>query len=97
MEIACKFYKGSPSILAACDRELLGKKLKFGEIDFEIKESFYFEKFLTRAEFSALMKEAAVMNLLGEKAISCCIEKGLVNRNSVKLIDGVPHIQVYNF
>jgi len=95
MVIACKFYRGSPSILAACDRELLGKKLKFGEVDFEIRESFYFERFITLEEFSALMKEAEVMNLVGERVVGCCILGGLVNRNSVKLIDGVPHIQIY--
>lgn len=97
MEIACKFYRGSPSILAACDRELLGKKLKFGEIDFEVKENFYFERFITIEEFSVLMKEAEVMNLVGEKVIGCCVSIGIVNRNSVKLIDGVPHIQIYKF
>jgi len=95
MEIACKIYRGNETLLAACDRELLGKKLKFGEVDFEIRESFYFEKLIDCDELVKLVEEAHIVNLVGDKLISHCIEKGLVNRNSVKLIDGVSHVQIY--
>ena len=95
MDIACKLYRGSETLLAACDKELLGKKLKFGEVDFEIKESFYFEKFIGCDELINLLKEASMVNLIGSKVVGHLVEKGIVNRNSVKLIDGVPHIQIY--
>jgi hypothetical protein len=42
-----------------------------------------------------LLKEAQIVNLIGDKIIGHLIEKGLVNRNSVKLIDGVSHVQIY--
>ena len=95
MHIACKFYPGSPSVLAACDRELLGKTLKTGETDFHIREGFFFEKFIEAKELTELIKESHIINLVGEKAVECSILSGIVNRNSIKLIDGVPHIQIY--
>jgi uncharacterized protein len=95
MEFACKVYKGQETLLAACDKELVGKKLKFGEVDFEIRESFYFEKFISDDELIKLLKEANMVNLVGDKIVCHCIEKGIVNRNSVKLIDGVSHVQIY--
>jgi hypothetical protein len=85
----------NPTLLAACDKELLGKKLKFGEVDFVVRESFYFEKFIDIEELIKLLKEAQIVNLIGDKIIGHLIEKGLVNRNSVKLIDGVSHVQIY--
>ncbi|MGC9310214.1 MAG: DUF424 domain-containing protein [Candidatus Aenigmatarchaeota archaeon] len=95
MTIACKIFRGKAVLLAACDRELLGRTLKHGEADFEIKESFYFEKFVGPDELKSLLKEAQIANLVGERAFACSIELGLVNRNNIKLIDGVSHVQVY--
>jgi hypothetical protein len=95
MDFACKIYRGNETLLAACDKELLGKKLKFGEVDFEVKESFYFEKFIDCDELVKLLKESQIVNLIGDKLIGHLIEKGIVNRNSVKLIDGVSHVQIY--
>jgi hypothetical protein len=95
MDFACKIYHGNETLLAACDKELLGKKLKFGEVDFEIKASFYFEKLVSCDELAKLLKEAQIINLIGDKIVDHCIEKGLVNMNSVKLIDGVSHVQIY--
>lgn len=95
MEFACKIYRGSPTLLAACDKELLGKVLKFGEVDFVVRESFYFEKFVDHNELTRLLKEAHIANLIGNKLVGHLIESGLVNRNKVKLIDGVSHIQIY--
>ncbi|MBN2095597.1 MAG: DUF424 family protein [Candidatus Aenigmarchaeota archaeon] len=95
MQIACKFYPGNPSLLAACDRELLGKTLKNGELDFLVRESFYFERFVGSPELAELLRASHIVNLVGEKAVECSIASGIVNRNSVKLIDGVPHVQIY--
>jgi hypothetical protein len=95
MDFACKIYRGNETLLAACDKELLGKKLKFGEADFEIRESFYFERLIGGDELILMLKEATIVNLVGDKIIGHCIEKGLVNRNNVKLIDGVSHVQIY--
>ncbi len=42
MEISVKVVKrGKDTLVAACDCELLGKDLKFGEIKFPVRKDFY--------------------------------------------------------
>ena len=94
IKFACKYFK-KDKLLAACDREILGKKLKFGEIDFEIKKSFYFERFAEKKEIIPLLKEAKIINLIGNEIVNLAAELKLINKENVKFIDGVAHVQIY--
>jgi len=91
---ACKYFERD-KLLAACDREILGRKLKFGEIDFEIKKSFYFERFAKEEEIISLLKEAKIINLIGNKIVNLAAELKLINKENVKFIDGIAHVQIY--
>jgi hypothetical protein len=95
MRIACKVFFGPQILLAACDENLLGRTLRFGEAEFEVKESFYFERFAQEEEFEGLIPKAHIVNLLGEHTIGALAKRNLLNTDNVKLIDGVPHIQIY--
>ncbi|MCK4429451.1 MAG: DUF424 family protein [Candidatus Aenigmarchaeota archaeon] len=65
---ACKYF-AADKLLAGCDKEILGKKLKFGETEIEIKKSFYFESFITTWNYSQC-------EYLGIKP-SCNIQKSI--------------------
>ena len=91
---ACRFFE-KDGLLAACDKEILGKKLKFGEIEFEVKESFYFERFVGVDELKDFLERARMINLVGEQIIKLAIKQNLINRENVKFINGVPHVQIY--
>jgi len=82
-------------ILAACDRELVGKTLKEGNLKVFINPEFYFEKEGDEKELESLMKDAIAMNFFGNGVVSFLISKGLVNRENVKRIEGVMHVQIY--
>ena len=82
-------------ILAACDRELVGKTLKEGNLEVFINPEFYFEKEGDEKELESLMKDAIAMNFFGNGVVSFLISKGLVNRENVKRIEGVMHVQIY--
>lgn len=84
-------------VVAACDRELLGKVFSEGGavLDLEKYESFY------RGEESGpekLKRELAGFdsaNLVGEKSVNVALEIGLAQKSDVKYIKGIPHLQIY--
>lgn len=83
------------SVLAACDKELLGKELRHGKIQVMINPGFYKEKLVSEEELMDLLDGAESINLFGEKCVGIAVKKGLVSMDSVILIDKVPHAQIF--
>ena len=93
--IAMKIYKiRSEILLAACDRELLGKKFEEGELQIDVKREFYFESYVSERTFLNSMKIATIANLVGERVVNLAIQEGYIDENNVIRIDGVPHAQM---
>ncbi|MCD6491206.1 MAG: DUF424 domain-containing protein [Candidatus Njordarchaeia archaeon] len=90
------------TILAACDEELLGKKLKMGELDIEISPKFYKEHLVDRETLIKLLQTADVLNLVGNFVVSLAENLGLIH-SSAKIFfidangDKIPHAQMYKF
>ncbi len=94
-DIAMKIYKiRGEVLLAACDRELLGKKFVEDELQLEVKKEFYFESYVSERTFINSMKIATIANLVGERVIKIAIREGYIDRDNVIRIDGVPHAQM---
>ena len=93
---AMRIYKvRGETIVAACDRELLGKRFEEGEVHIEVKESFYYEAFVSEETFLNSMRIATIANLVGEKVVSLAIEKGYIDESGVMRIEGIPHAQLF--
>lgn len=91
-----KIHKqGDGEVLAACDKELIGSKLKKGKICVEVTESFYKGKIVSEEKLMGEIKCCVNANLFGEKVINCAIKCGMVDPDTVIIIDGVPHVQIY--
>jgi hypothetical protein len=89
-----KIYKnGGHVLVAACDKEVLGKKLKYGDSVVEISKAFYGGAYVSEEELQTSLHEATTVNLFGEKTIKCAIKCGFINPDSVIMIDYVPHAQ----
>ena len=89
-------YPGG-KIVAACDKELIGKVLREGEtmLDLDKYSPFYVGEPAGRGELAEAMKGASSVNLVGEKAVSVAVEEKILGQNDVKYIKGVPHIQIF--
>ncbi len=89
--------KGGQKILAACDKELIGKVLEENgaHLDLEKHSSFYKGELCTENELISKMPSASSINLVGEKAVAAGLRAGLFSRDEVRYINGIPHIQVY--
>ena len=89
-------------ILAACDRDLLGKVLKFGEIRIEVSERFYGGKLVNEKELIVLLEEADVLNLIGEKVVKIAERMGLIHPEAKLFFEDdqgrkIPHSMMQKF
>jgi hypothetical protein len=91
-----KIYKnGGHALVAACDKEVLGKTLKHGNTVVDINRAFYEGEYVSEEELQKALEKATTANLFGEKTIKCAIECGLIDQDSVIIIDNVPHAQIF--
>ncbi|AEH60459.1 Protein of unknown function DUF424 [Methanosalsum zhilinae DSM 4017] len=91
-----KIHKsGNEVLVAACDEELLGMKLKYGTADVEINEEFYGGEIVSEKEIISALESATTANLFGERAVTCGIKCGAIDPKCVINIDGYPHAQLF--
>lgn len=91
-----KIYKNGEHVLvAACDREVLGKTLKHGNTVVEISRAFYEGEYVSEEQLQKALEEATTANLFGEKTIKCAKKCGLIDPDSVIIIDNMPHAQIF--
>ena len=83
------------SILAVCDNEHLGKTFEDGKISFRVSEKFFGGEAVSKEKLRELSKGANAINAFGNKCTSVLEREGLISENSVILIDGIKHAQVY--
>lgn len=85
-------YRGG--LIAACDKEVLGKCYRSGDLKLEVKEDFYGGDLVTREEFLEALEKSTMANLVGKRVVEFAISKGYVDRENVLKIGEVLYAQV---
>mgnify|MGYP000085343159 CR=1 FL=1 len=85
--------KGHEVLVAVCDPEVLGKDFYEGRLKLQVNKEFYEGELLSLDEAVNVIKEATVGNFVGEKAVKCAIEAGLIHSEAIIKIAGIPHAQ----
>ena len=80
-------------VLALCDKELLGKKFEQGNRQLDLTSSFYQGEEKTEAEIEQLIKEAYIINLVGEESLNLIKKLNLAPENIIT-IQGIPHAEI---
>jgi len=81
-------------LVAICDKELLGKKIKTNDgFEIEIKKRFYGESLISTKEAIKLMEKATIANFFGKKIVLLALKKGFITKENIILIGGIPHAQ----
>ncbi|MGB9814904.1 MAG: DUF424 domain-containing protein [Thermoplasmata archaeon] len=94
MKIAMRMWKiGDEVVLAACDSNLLGKRYEEGEFHIEVKREFYLDRYVNEKIFRNALRIATVINLVGENVVEIAIDEGIVDRDNIIRIKGIPHAQ----
>ncbi|MHC1585575.1 MAG: DUF424 domain-containing protein [Candidatus Syntropharchaeia archaeon] len=89
-----KYVTQSERMIAVCDRELIGKKYREGDLVLDITEDFYKGEIVGEEEVVKELEKATIANLVGEKAVGCAVKHGFIDKKNVLFIGGVPHAQM---
>ncbi len=81
-------------MVAVCDKEIIGKKFKEGELVLKLEEAFYKGNEACNEEVKEALMAATIANLSGKKSIACAVDCGCVDPDAVVIIEGVPHAQM---
>ena len=85
---------GNDLLLAAADKDLLGRKLREGQLRLEVLPSFYEGEDADEELLLNRLSMCTVANLVGEKVIEVAMQGGYIDRGNVLMIEGVPHAQL---
>ena len=84
------------TVLAAADRDLVGRIFEENGIILEISKEFYQDKIIDKEELAELIKSADVVNLIGKECVSVAKDQGVVGAVFLE-VKGVPHVQIFRF
>jgi hypothetical protein len=76
--------------VACCDKDLLCKVFKEGNLRIEITDQFYGGELVDISEAIAILKEASYFNIVGDSIIKEAIDCQILPKEGVRRINGVP-------
>jgi len=82
-------------IFACCDKELLGKKLRFKGVDVLINSSFYGKDKITKESLIKNIKDCDSANIFGNRACKILLDSKLITKEQIIYIQNIAHIQLY--
>jgi hypothetical protein len=84
-------------VVAVCDKELIGRVLREGDLVLDLKahSKFYVGELVSEERACEMLKSATSINLVGKRAVGLALKSGLAKKGDEKTVGGVPHLQVY--
>ena len=84
-------------MLNICDSRLVGRVLVEGELTMNITPSYFEERVVDEQEAEQLLKNASIINMVGEETIALSVKIGVGSSKGVKKINGIPFLLVFKF
>jgi hypothetical protein len=85
--------KENRTIIAVCDKELLGKLFEENGKQLDLRGDFYKGEEKDIQEIGDLIRNADGVNLVGKEAVELGLQEGVIEKEHVMTIKGVPHAQ----
>lgn len=89
-----KYETDGQTIVAVCDKNIIGKKFREGNLVLKVEEFFYKGDDASEEEVKKALSCATIANISGKESIACAVECGCIDPDSVILIEGIPHAQM---
>ncbi|VVB67771.1 Uncharacterised protein [uncultured archaeon] len=90
-----KTYRhGAEVLIAVCDIDILGKKFAEGHLQIEGSSDFFGRELASESQVESALCGATMANLVGCRAVEHAIRLGLVERENVLSIEGIPCAQM---
>jgi len=92
--ISIKIHNSYRNVVAVCDSSLVGKKFEEGNVQLDIRESFYKEKEVNEEELKRILimqaKEDSTFNIIGPISIKIALENKIIDEESIGTVQSVP-------
>ena len=85
--------KEGKTIIAVCDKDLIGKVLEEKGKQLDLNSNFYKGKELSIEEAGDLIRNADGVNLVGEESVKLGLTEGVISQENIVKIAGVPSAQ----
>lgn len=89
-------YQGN-RMLNICDLSLVGRTLVEGDLTMNIAQSYFAERVIEEKEAEQLLRNASIINMVGEETIGLSVKIGIGSIKGVKKIEGIPFLLVFKF
>lgn len=87
-----KIHKSeSGNIAAVCDEDLLGKTFTSNGLKINVSEYFLKGRKNDKEFISGVLNNCCSANLVGKNAIDLATELGIISKENIILVEGVPH------
>ena len=90
-----KVHNSYRTVVALCDKELIGKKFEEGILQLDVRENFYKGEEVTPQKVASLIekhaREDATFNIVGKRAVAAAIKVGIISEEGVAKIAGIPY------
>lgn len=97
-DLLFKVHESYRLVVSICDKELYGRKLKEGVKALDLTGLFFkgeeMEGVQVREEMIKLIRDDATFNIVGKKAVGIALEIGIIDKEGVLNIDGIPYALV---
>ncbi|MBU2523211.1 MAG: DUF424 family protein [Nanoarchaeota archaeon] len=95
MAIMIRLHESYRKIIAACDSDLIGKKFVEGKLQLDLRDTFYGGKEYSEEKAIEIFRDGAfddaTFNIVGKECIAAAIKAGMVEKEGVITIQGIPH------
>ena len=81
-------------ILAVCDKSLIGQVFSEGNKQLNVDSDFYGGEEVNEDEAGDLMRNANIINIVGDKAINLALREEIIEKENIKTIAEIPYAQV---
>lgn len=94
MSVIVKVHKKDErTVIAVCDKTILGQTFEEGNKQLNLASPFYQGDELDNQEAGDLIRNADIVNLVGEEAIKLGLQEEIIDNDHILTIDGIPHAQ----
>ena len=91
-----KIYESKYGLMVAvADKELIGKTLKYKNLEVFVNPRFYKGEEADQHEVIELLKKSTSTNLIGKEAVACGVQAGLIDKKNIIMIGKVPHAHAF--
>jgi len=85
--------KDGRTVVAVCDKDLLGNVFEEGKKQLDLSGDFYRGDELDYQEAGDLVRNADIINLVGKESVDIGLDEAVIEPENIITIDGIPSAQ----